>query len=201
MTDGGSGRSWHVLLVGGASGTGKSTACTTLMQRYGVRASDIDDIGDAVRAMTTPEQQPELHHWSTHAETRDWTAEEILQLTLTVARTLAPAVRAVVDAHLDNGPPVIMEGDYLLPELTAGFDPAVVRSAFLHEPDESRLVANFSAREPGGEPQFGRARVSWLFGRWLVDEAARVSVPALPATPWSDLPDRIHAATRHAPLR
>ena len=34
MTDGGSGRSWHVLLVGGASGTGKSTACTTLMQRF-----------------------------------------------------------------------------------------------------------------------------------------------------------------------
>src|SRR5262249_11862210 len=95
---------WHVLLVGGPSGCGKSTVCAELMRRFGVGCSDLDDINAAVQAMTTPEQQPWLHHWDRYGASREWTAPEILDVTLRVAEAMAPAIRAVVDTHLDNGP-------------------------------------------------------------------------------------------------
>lgn len=189
-------RDWHVLLVGGSSGTGKSAACAALLRTQGVGSAEIDDLAAAVQAMTTPEQQPLLHYWSQNADSREWIAEEILELTLQVAGSLAPALRAVVDAHLDNGPPVIMEGDYLLPALL--HDEPVnrpeVRAVFLYEPDEEQLVRNLTAREPDSPPQLMRARVSWLFGQWLRTEADAQGVPALPVRPWDTLPDRILAA-------
>jgi 2-phosphoglycerate kinase len=162
------------------------------MRRYGVGASDIDDIHAAVQAMTTPEQQPILHYWSTQAQSREWTAEEILELTLAAAEALAPAVEAVVKAHLNNGPPVIMEGDYLLPAWAGRISGPEVKAVFLYEPDEPRLVANFLGRERDAGAQHMRARVSWLFGQWLESEARRHGVAAIPARPWETLAERIH---------
>jgi 2-phosphoglycerate kinase len=189
-------RDWHVLLVGGPSGTGKSAAVAPLIRRHGIGAGEIDDLMAAVRAMTTPEQQPMLHYWSTHAESREWTAEEIFELTLTTAEALAPAVEAVVASHLDAGPPVIMEGDYLLPALAGRLSSAAVRAVFLYEPDESQLIANYLDREPSAGPQPMRARISWLFGQWLATEAPRHGVAAIPARPWDTLGERIEAAIR-----
>lgn len=186
-------RDWHVLLVGGPSGTGKSVACASLMRRYGIGCAEIDDLSRAVKAMTTPAQQPVLHRWSTRPASEHWTPERIVDLTVSVAETLAPAVRAVVDAHLDHGPPVIMEGDYLLPGLAEEL-PEGVQAVFVHEPQEKRLVANFAEREPERGEQRRRARVSWMFGQWLVSEGRRCGVPVLTARPWNTLPDRIHAA-------
>lgn len=183
-------RDWHVLLVGGPSGSGKSTACAELMRRYGIGCAEIDDISTAVRAMTTPEQQPLLHYWSQHAETEEWTAERILELTLSVADTLAPAVEAVVDAHLNYGPPVVMEGDYLLPAFAARMG-GRVRMAFIYEPDEAQLMVNYAGRESASGEQLMRARVSCLFGQWLVKSGREFGVPVLPARPWDTLPDRL----------
>jgi 2-phosphoglycerate kinase len=165
------------------------------MRRFGVGASDIDDLETAVQAMTTPEQQPILHHWSTNAQSREWTAEEIFELTLAAADALGPAVEAVVRSHLNNGPPVIMEGDYLLPALAGRLSSPEVRAVFLYEQDEQQLVANFLSREPDTGPQHMRARVSWLFGRWLAAEAPRHGVAAVPVRPWATLSERILAAT------
>ena len=39
-----------------------------------------------------------------------------------------------------------------------------------------------------------RARVSQIFGRWLVAESLRHGLPLLPARPWDTLPYRIQAA-------
>ncbi|MBM7784133.1 hypothetical protein [Tenggerimyces flavus] len=189
-------RDWHVLLVGGPSGTGKSTVCGALMRQYGVGASEIDDIETAVQAMTTPEQQPILHHWSAHAESREWTAEEIFDLTLAAAEALSPAVEAVVQSHLNHGPPVIMEGDYLLPALAGRIRSPRVRVVFLYEPDEAQLVANFLGREQDEGPQYMRARVSWLFGQWLAAEAPKHGVAAIPVRPWDTLSERLQIAVR-----
>lgn len=190
-------RDWHVLLLGGPSGTGKSTAAAALLRRYGVGVCDIDDIDSAVKAMTTPEQQPLLHYWATHAQNREWTAEEVLELTISVAGALSPAIRAVIDTHLDDGPPVILEGDYLLPALASVFPRPAVSAVFVYEDDEEQLVANFASREPDTEPQRMRAQVSALFGRWLVDQASHHGIAAVPARPWATLPDRIRQQIEH----
>ncbi|GAB3748855.1 hypothetical protein [Microlunatus parietis] len=192
-------RDWHVLLVAGPSGTGKSTACATLMREYGIGTAELDDLNAAVVAMTTPDQQPALHYWSTHATERTWTAEEIVDVTLATVTALAPAVAAVVNAHLDHGPPVIMEGDYLLPSSAAALSGPQVRAVFVYEPDEDQLIANFLDREPDEGPQAMRAEVSRRYGEWLRTEAAAHGLPAIPARPFRTLPDRIREAADRSP--
>ena len=49
-------------------------------------------------------------------------------------------------------------------------------------------------REPAGGPQTTRARVSWLYGQWLKEQAQRYGIPALPARPWDSVFERVIAA-------
>jgi 2-phosphoglycerate kinase len=190
---------WKVLLIGGASGTGKTRLSYPLARRFGVPIVEVDDIVEALQAMTTPDQQPALHHWATHPEAAQLPAEGILQIHLAVAESLALALAAVVANHLETDTPVIIEGDYLVPGFAArdSFNgiPAngQVASLFLHEADEVQLVANYSGREPGEGEQQTRARVSVLYGEWLAAEAGRYGVPVIRPRPWSSLERRVLA--------
>ncbi|MGH8961326.1 MAG: hypothetical protein ACRDWT_08975 [Jatrophihabitantaceae bacterium] len=107
------------------------------------------------------------------------------------AKLLEPAVRAVVDTHLDYGPPVLIEGDFVLP---CRVRDACVRVLVLDEPDRSQLEANFARREPGAGPQTQRATVAWIFGQWLSAEAASNDVPVISARPWDTALARVVVA-------
>ncbi len=111
----------------------------------------------ALTALSTPEQQPMLHRWRTDPTVSTWTAEQIAAQTFAVAEALRPGFEAVIADHIEFGAPVVMEGDFLLPELVAGFGDAV-RAVVIAEPDEDRIVANYLAREPHEGPQRVRAQ-------------------------------------------
>lgn len=181
-------RLWHVLLVGGASGVGKSTLTAALAQRYAVGTAETDDLLTAVRAVTSPTTHPLLHEPSTKSAAGD----RAVQVQIDIARALQPAVRAVVSTHLDHGPPVILEGDYLLPGVLddGRFGPSV-RVVFIHEPDRGQIAANLALREPGTPNQDARAHVSWLYSEHLRDEAAVRGIPILAARPWATQLERI----------
>jgi 2-phosphoglycerate kinase len=186
-----------VLLIGGPSGTGKTRLSDPLARRFAFPIVEVDDIVEALMAMTTAEQQPALHYWTTHPEAARLPPEGILKLHLAVAEALEPALAAVVANHLETDTPIIIEGDYLVPAFAAGESfggiPANgrVASVFLHEPDEAQLVANYAGREPADGEQRHRARVSALFGEWLAAEAARVGAPLIQPRPWSSLERRV----------
>jgi 2-phosphoglycerate kinase len=188
---------WKVLLIGGASGTGKTSLGYPLAVRLGIPIVEVDDIVEALLAMTTPDQQPALHYWRTHPEAAGLPPEGILELHLATAEALTAALVAVIANHLETDMPVIFEGDYLVPSLAVRDqfqDIAAegrVRSVFLHEPDERQLVANYSGREPVTGEQKARAKVSVLFGAWLAAEAVRHGVPMISARPWSSLERRV----------
>ena len=75
-------RRWDVLLIGGGSGTGKTSIGYRLAHHYGVGITEfVDDVVEAVKAMTTPDQQPTLHYWDTHPEPMSWTPQRIVDLT------------------------------------------------------------------------------------------------------------------------
>jgi len=192
-----SGPAWTVLLIGGASGTGKTSLSSQLAVRLGVPIVEVDDIVEALLAMTTPDQQPALHYWSTHPEAARLPPDGILQLHLAVAESLAPALAAVVANHLETDTQVIIEGDYLVPGFAARdrfqdiSAEGKVRSIFLHEPDAEQLVANYSGREPEDGEQSVRANVSVLFGAWLAAECVRHGVPMIRARPWTSLERRV----------
>ena len=185
-------RDWDVLLIGGASGTGKSTVANALARRFDIPVTPVDDIVTALMALSTPEQQPALHRFWTEPGAFDWPAERIVELTIEVVRVLTPGVRAVIDDHLESAAPVILEGDYLSPALVAPDDDRV-RAVFIHEADESAIRANLLAREPDAGPQPERAEVSRRFGDWLRGQAVARGIATVDARPWPSLIDRVLA--------
>jgi len=122
-------RRWDVFIIGGASGTGKTSISYGLAHDYRVGITEFDDIVEALKAMTTPQQQPTLHYWDTHPEAMAWTPQQIVDLTQRVCEELHPAAEAVVANHLETDVPVVLEGDYLLPRLLsqAAFRPLAQR--------------------------------------------------------------------------
>jgi 2-phosphoglycerate kinase len=187
-------RAWTVLLIGGASGVGKTAVGRPLARRFGVDVTAVDDIQTALERMTTPEQYPEIHRWRLHPdEVLALDDAGMLRHTLGCAAVVCEALEPVIADHLDSSVPVVFDGDFLLPELAAkaSYDGVAaegrVRSVFLHE-DEDQLGRNFLARE--GEEQTRRARSSWRYGQHLLAECARLGIPAIPARPWSTAVDR-----------
>lgn len=182
---------WVVGLVCGASGVGKSQVARGLAVRRGVPLGEVDDVVTAVRALTTAEQLPAVHAWGT----REFGGPaEIVAAHFGMCDALAPGLRAVIADHVEFGAAVVLEGDYLTPELAVGFG-AAVRAVVVSE-DPAQVVANFAAREPAGGEQRERAAVGGLVQEELVRRARRCGVPVVPARPWHDGLDRAEAALR-----
>ena len=190
-------RSWEVLVLGGAAGTGKTRLGYGLSHALGIGITQVDDFQVVLERMTTPEQQPALHFWRTHPDPGSLSVEEIHEQGLDILQAMLPALEAVVENHLDEGTPVVLEGDFIHPVLAArdafGDEPndGRVRGVFLYEKDEEQIVKNFLDREPATGPQTTRARVSVLRAAWIVSTCEDLGVPALPARPWDTLLDRV----------
>jgi 2-phosphoglycerate kinase len=191
--------SWHVLLLGGASGVGKTCVSYRLAQHYGVGITEVDDFQVILEGMTTPAQQPVLHYWRTHPdEVGRMDEEQQLAYMLDYSRVMCAAIELVIANHLESRTPIVLEGDFLLPSLavrpTYGQIAAQgqVRALFLYEDDEEQLRRNYRARE--GEEQPRRARASWRHSAWLRQEAERLGVPTLSARPWETVWTRVIGA-------
>lgn len=186
-----------VTLVLGASGVGKSRVAVPLAARYGVRLCEIDDIVTALRALTVPETHPVLHYAVTQPDMATWSAERITDHHLAFADSLRPGVSAVIADHIEYQAPLVIEGDYLTPDIVTDFGPEV-RAVVLHEPDAARIATNLAEREPGTNHTF-RAAVSLEIGRRLAERAEHCGVPVIAPRPWHDVVDRVAAALAVTP--
>ena len=193
-------RQWQVLLLGGASGVGKTTVGYRLARHFGVGIAEVDDFQAVLERMTTAEQHPAIHFWRTHPAPDQLSAAEIIEHLLEHSDALRPALEAVIANHLEASTPVVLEGDFIHPALAAQAsfsgqpNDGRVRAAFLHEPDEQQLVANYLSREPAAGPQAKRAHVSRLHSLWLAQEAERHGGPVVLARPWDTVLERLVAA-------
>ncbi|WP_030055168.1 AAA family ATPase [Streptomyces novaecaesareae] len=189
---------WDVLLIGGASGLGKSRAAALLAARHGAFTVEFDDVVAALQAATTAATHPGLHHF--RAPDQAGSAELVLDLQIATARALDDALLGVVRNRLTVDVPAIVEGDYLTPAAAAraAFEAAAqdrrVRAVFLHEDDPARIAANYADREPSCGPQTERAAVSARYGAWLAAQAGAHTPPVVACRPHATLPEHLAAA-------
>lgn len=193
-------RNWQILLLGGASGVGKTSVSYRLARHFGVALTEIDDFQLILQKMTTPQQQPLLHFWHTNREEFiGWTEERRLaHFNQVCQEVFSPALEVVIANHLESNTPLVLEGDFILPALAtlARYEdfPAngQVKALFIYEDDQAQIARNYGLRE--GREQKGRARMSWLHSEWLRQECERLGIPAVAARPWDTVLERAIAA-------
>ncbi|WP_188316327.1 AAA family ATPase [Solihabitans fulvus] len=192
--------SWDVLLIGGASGVGKSQAAARLARANGAFVVEFDDVVSAVTRLTSAEQHPGLHLFDQVPDTSALDVDRVVELQLATADALAPALLGVVENRLTVDVPAIVEGDYLAPAAVADAVRAgaaagrAVRAVFLHEENPEQITDNYAAREPDAGRQFRRAEASARYGHRLAEQAARLGLPVVPCRPWHDVAERVGRA-------
>jgi 2-phosphoglycerate kinase len=109
----------RVILIGGAPMAGKTTVAYRLAARLGYGCLSTDDLGEAMRAVTTKDSHPHLHPM----EGRDYreyyvtrSPDALIADISLEHRALWPAVKSVIRKHATWGTPIVMEGWSLWPE-------------------------------------------------------------------------------------
>ena len=143
-----------LILIGGATGTGKSTVATELAYRFGItRVTSTDFIRETMRAFFSAGFMPSIHYSSFAAGDAFPDADNPLEFGfLQQSRNVLVGVRAAMERALREGWSMVLEGVHLVPGmLTADLDRAVVVSCILTIEDATEHERNFLARGLGSE--------------------------------------------------
>ncbi len=202
--------SWRALLIGGISGTGKSTLARQLGLRFGIPWLQVDLFRLAFQhsRATLPRGNDDLYLFWDVPDVWQLPPERLRDGLIGTGEALSPAIEIATASHIDHAGPAIFEGDGILPSVAATpllrerVASGQVAIVFLVEPDEEVLLSNMLARGQGMEARTGaeqrtEARAKWLFGQWLMTEARRYGLPVVGPRPWETLADRIMAAVAH----
>ena len=129
------------------------------------------------------------------------TPKERCEAPIDVGDVMSAALEVIVENHVDQRVPIVIEGDGILPSLLSRPPllerAASIRAAFLVEPDESALLATLATR--GGSWVVGRtqdelhagAQGNWMFGQWLAAEASRGNLAVVEPRPWETQSERL----------
>jgi 2-phosphoglycerate kinase len=110
-----------IILIGGATGTGKSTVASEIAYRLGItRVTSTDFVRQTMRALFTPEFLPAIHYSSFDAGRALPTAQEeeidpLLHGFLEQTRHVLVGVQAAIDRSLEEGWSTVIEGVHLVP--------------------------------------------------------------------------------------
>jgi hypothetical protein len=169
----------------------------------------------AIQAVTSAQEHPALHTFTVDKSPAMNSPNSVMAGLVTVAEALEPALRMVMAHHLavEGAGAVILEEDGLLPRLAnpaylkeqpefrnIGVD-GLVKGVVLFEAEQEEVRRNMEARGRGFQKaplaeQVALSKGSWLFGHYLVEQAAMAGVAVLPSRPFDTLDERLTAEIR-----
>jgi 2-phosphoglycerate kinase len=176
-----------ILLIGGATGTGKSTVATESAYRLGItRVTTTDFIRQTMRAFFSTEFMPSIHYSSFEVGGRDVDEQNpLLNGFLEQTRNVLVGVRAAIERAMQEGWSMVLEGVHLVPGmLPATIEGALVVQCVLAIEDEAEHATHFTTR---GEPGGARAPAKYLqhlddirtIQAHIVERAHRNGVPVI----------------------
>jgi 2-phosphoglycerate kinase len=144
-----------VILMGGATGVGKSTVATMLAARLGItRQVSTDVIREVMRSLFAPELMPVLYNSSFSASDAlrlpvPDTTDKVIVAFLEQAAMVWVGIRALIDRAILERTNFIIEGAHVVPGIV---DPKYFKDAFvvqmvLSVDDEQQHLSHFEIRE------------------------------------------------------
>lgn len=182
-----------ILLVGGSTGTGKSTVATEAAYRLGItRVTSTDFVRGTMRAFFSEEFMPAIHHSSFEAgiRLRDAGREDapdyVVRGFLEQTRNVLVGVRASMERALQEGWSMVLEGIHLVPGmLPQEIEGALVVQCVLAVEGEREHAAHFFVRDAASDGV--RALDKYLEGLgeirqiqdFIVERARKLGVPVI----------------------
>jgi 2-phosphoglycerate kinase len=147
-----------ILLVGGGTGTGKSTVATDVAYRLGItRVTSTDFVRQTMRAFFSREFMPAIHHSSFEAgrAIADEDAEgsqAVVDGFLEQTRNVLVGVGAAIERALEEGWSIVLEGVHLVPGmLPKRIHGALVVQCVLSIADAEAHASHFWIRDAASE--------------------------------------------------
>ena len=147
-----------IVLVGGATGTGKSTVATEVAHRLGItRVTSTDVVRQTMRAFFSREFMPSIHYSSFDAGAavrvpEDETADPTLLGFLEQTRNVLVGVKAVIGRAIEEGYSLVLEGVHLVPgSISTTIRGAVVCHCLLAIDDDEEHANHFWSRDAASE--------------------------------------------------
>jgi 2-phosphoglycerate kinase len=183
-----------ILLIGGTTGTGKSTVATEAAHHLGItRVTSTDFVRQTMRAFFSYEFMPAIHYSSFEAGAALRSPEEaddpMISGFLEQTRNVLVGVRASIDRALQESWSMVLEGVHLVPGmLTLPHDDALVVQCVLTIDDEAGHADHFWIRDATSE---GLRPVQKYLDKlsdirrlqdYIVDRAERGRVPVVENT-------------------
>lgn len=183
-----------VILIGGATGVGKSTIATQLAARLGiVRVVATDAIREVMRSMFSPELMPTLHTSSFEADTalREPPSRSLDALVVGFREqtaAVAVGINALIDRAALEGTSIIIEGAHVVPgffDVQTHADGIVAVPFVVGVEDEERHRSHFVVRQdtvaqrPAQRYATGFENIRRL-QRYVKSQALSHGVPVIP---------------------
>ena len=200
---------WSVLLIAGASGTGKTTAAKAISRELDVAWVQVDDLRLALQysdaRLTDDSINDDLYFFLRTPDLWTLPAERLADALVATGNAMTEAIAVVTGNHIVQGDPAVVEGDGILPSLLDHPDlrgfvaTGALRMVVLAPASEADLLRAMVARGRGEHldpdaPETRRiAEMNWRFSQHLVAEARTRGISVVPSEPWHTLPARIAA--------
>lgn len=178
-----------VVLVGGATGTGKSTVATEVAHRLGItRVTSTDVVRQTMRAFFSSEFMPSIHFSSFEAGPAVTTSEDddgdrVLIGFLEQTRNVLVGVKAVLGRAMEESYSLALEGVHLVPGMIPPVDGAVFCQVLLAIDDEDEHARHFFTRDNEGLRPFDKYLRALPDIRrvqdYLVERAGKSGVPVI----------------------
>ncbi len=176
-----------ILLIGGATGTGKSTVAIEVAHRLGTpRVTSTDFVRETMRAFVSEEVMPSIHPSS--FEAGDALGTDVVAGFLEQTRHVLVGVQALIERALQEGWSLVVEGVHLVPGMLPPVEGAFVVQCLLAISRPDAHEAHFWIRDstseglrPVGKYVEALPRIRCLQD-WLVERARLEGIPVVENT-------------------
>ena len=182
-----------IILIGGATGAGKSTIATQLATRLGItRVVGTDSVREVLRSAFTEQMFPTLYASSYESDKAvrqpiPHSGDRLIIGFREQAAAVAVGAQALIDRAIEEGTDLIIEGAHLVPGFLSGVesDRAVIVSLVITIEDEELHRSHFYRR---GRETSTRSQERYLkafkkirrIQRYMISSALMRGVPVIP---------------------